>query len=137
PTSASGRARTTTSAPGAVPNATTTSIAPGGDTAAAATGATIAKVTGVTMNPETKRVNVVADGFGPGADVTVTLHSTPRVLGHVTADANGHISASLVLPAGVESGDHHLEVAGPGPNGDAVVASASLRLAGTSSGSNL
>ncbi|OCG73591.1 Ig-like domain-containing protein [Microbacterium sediminis] len=51
-------------------------------------------------------------GFEPGETVTVTVHSTPHVLGTFTADANGELHATWVIPADEELGLHHLVMEG-------------------------
>ena len=54
-----------------------------------------------------KVVKVLA-GFKPFEVVTLTLHSTPQTVGTFTADANGVVTASFVLPAGTPVGSHDL-----------------------------
>ena len=57
-------------------------------------------------------VEVVASGFWPGEQVTVDLHSDPVQLATLTADANGTVSGSLVIPASTPPGDHTLVLTG-------------------------
>lgn len=54
-----------------------------------------------------------AAGFGPGEQVTVTLHSTPRGLGTVTADASGNVSITFEVLASDGAGEHRVEFTGP------------------------
>ena len=57
-------------------------------------------------------VEVEASGFWPGEQVTVDLHSDPVQLATLTADANGTVSGSLVIPASTPPGDHTLVLTG-------------------------
>jgi hypothetical protein len=73
-------------------------------------------------------------GFSAGAVVTLTVcsgsgltacvrgtsarvHSTPLVLGTITADAHGHFSGVFGLPRGIPTGRHVLVASGTGPGG--------------------
>lgn len=56
-------------------------------------------------------------GFEPGETVTVTVYSTPHVLGTFTADANGELHATWVIPADEEIGEHRLEMVGAASGG--------------------
>lgn len=60
-----------------------------------------------TATPGAKITKVIA-GFQPHEVVTLTLHSTPVVLGTFTADAAGVVTATFTLPAGTAAGEHHL-----------------------------
>ncbi|WP_454170177.1 Ig-like domain repeat protein [Microbacterium paulum] len=53
---------------------------------------------------------VVIEGLEPGETVVVFLHSTPRYLGTAVADGAGVARLSFVVPAGLESGRHRIEV---------------------------
>ena len=53
-----------------------------------------------------KQVTRVLAGFKPGEKVTLTMHSTPVVLGTFTADANGVVTATYTIPAGAPAGEH-------------------------------
>jgi hypothetical protein len=54
-----------------------------------------------------------ATGFAAGEAVTVVLHSTPRELGTVTADANGLASITFELLASDGAGEHSVVFTGP------------------------
>jgi hypothetical protein len=54
-----------------------------------------------------------ATGFAPGEAVEVTLFSTPRALGTVTADASGNVSITFELLASDGAGEHRVEFSGP------------------------
>ncbi|WP_448615987.1 LPXTG cell wall anchor domain-containing protein [Modestobacter sp. URMC 112] len=53
-----------------------------------------------------KQVTRVLTGFKPNEQVTLTMHSTPVVLGTFTADANGVVTATFTIPAGTALSDH-------------------------------
>jgi hypothetical protein len=55
--------------------------------------------------PGQKVVRVIA-GFQPHEWVTLTMHSTPTVVGKFQADANGVVTAEFTLPAGTPAGTH-------------------------------
>ncbi|QTE30331.1 VWA domain-containing protein [Pengzhenrongella sicca] len=63
---------------------------------------------------------VDADGFLPETTVIIRLHSSPRVLGTVTADKDGHVTAWERLPAGVPTGQHTLIAEGSAPDGTTI-----------------
>ncbi len=54
-----------------------------------------------------------ASGFTAGEEVAVTLHSTPRSLGTVTANANGVASITFEVLASDGAGEHRVEFSGP------------------------
>jgi hypothetical protein len=54
-----------------------------------------------------------ATGFAPGEAVEVTLFSTPRALGTVTADANGNASITFEVLASDGAGEHRVQFSGP------------------------
>jgi len=56
-------------------------------------------------------VTITSAGLTPGAVYSVVVHSTPRVIGTVTATAAGTVSASVVLPADLAAGAHTLFLA--------------------------
>lgn len=80
-------------------------VAPGADatlslsTAAAERGATVV---------------AYGDHFPAGETVTFTLHSDPIALGTATANAQGVVTAPLVVPAGAASGAHEIEATAGG-----------------------
>lgn len=53
-----------------------------------------------------KQVTRVLTGFKPFERVTLTMHSTPVVLGTFEADANGVVTATYTIPAGAAAGEH-------------------------------
>jgi hypothetical protein len=55
---------------------------------------------------------VVGSGFAPGEQVVGTLHSTPVDLGSVRADADGRATFTVAVPHDLESGQHHVVLAG-------------------------
>lgn len=61
---------------------------------------------------------VSGGGLTPGSDVTIELHSTPVLLGTVTADASGAFSLRVpALPAGVAFGAHRIVATATSPGG--------------------
>ena len=54
-----------------------------------------------------------ATGFAPGEAVEVTLFSTPRALGTVTADTSGNASITFEVLASDGAGEHRVEFSGP------------------------
>ncbi len=53
-----------------------------------------------------------ATGFAPGEAVEVTLFSTPRALGTVTADASGNASITFEVLASDGAGEHRVQFSG-------------------------
>lgn len=49
--------------------------------------------------------------FKPGEQVTVTLYSTPQVLGTRTATSTGEVSGTFTVPSNLQPGSHTLELA--------------------------
>ncbi|MCZ2859900.1 hypothetical protein [Blastococcus sp. VKM Ac-2987] len=60
-----------------------------------------------------QKVVKVYKGFQPFEKVTLTMHSTPQVLGTFTADADGVLEVEFTLPAGTTAGMHTLVLEGP------------------------
>ena len=60
---------------------------------------------------------IASDGWGQ-APVTVTLTSTPVVLGTLIPDANGHIEGTFTVPPGTEVGTHTIVLTGVDPSGN-------------------
>ncbi|HET8931590.1 MAG TPA: hypothetical protein VFN21_13095 [Acidimicrobiales bacterium] len=57
-------------------------------------------------------ITVCGDGFLPGEQVQVLLHSVPAQLTVVTADAAGTARATVTVPADTVAGLHHIELHG-------------------------
>jgi hypothetical protein len=93
-----------TAAPSTPPAAVTTD-ARGTTVVTAAPGQSLTPTAPVT--PGT-RLQLVLTGYTPGEEVRLVLHSTPRELGVVTADARGVLTVDLTVPTGIEAGDHRL-----------------------------
>ena len=53
-------------------------------------------------------VSVEASGLLPSSRATLLIFSTPQVIGDATADADGSLSMSSVLPSDLPAGDHTL-----------------------------
>ena len=69
---------------------------------------------------EGSAVDYSANGLDPESAVTLTLRSTPQVIASGTAAANGRVSGSAVIPAGLETGWHSLTLSGTSAVGSAV-----------------
>ncbi|MCF6744939.1 hypothetical protein E9529_11720 [Blastococcus sp. KM273128] len=59
-----------------------------------------------------QKVVKVYKGFKPFEKVTLTMHSTPTVIGTFDADADGVVTAEFALPAGTTAGTHTLVLEG-------------------------
>ncbi|WP_166784006.1 beta strand repeat-containing protein [Cryobacterium suzukii] len=55
---------------------------------------------------------VTGADFDPGESVQVWIHSTPVLLSTVTANANGAIVTSVIVPAATAAGRHHIVMIG-------------------------
>ncbi|WP_158254180.1 hypothetical protein [Cryobacterium sp. Y50] len=53
-------------------------------------------------------IPVTGEGFAPFEVVDIWMHSTPVLLGTLTADVQGRISGSFAMPAGLATGTHHV-----------------------------
>jgi len=71
---------------------------------------------------------ISAQTFAPGADVTVSLASTPAVLGTTTANGDGVATFEVTIPADAAPGTHTLTATGPPAGGGDVELTAALDL---------
>ncbi|MFC5931378.1 carboxypeptidase regulatory-like domain-containing protein [Cryobacterium melibiosiphilum] len=78
-------------------------------TATSVVGAQSDRVTmpAATLAPGTS-IPITGDGFAPFEVVEIWLHSSPVLLGTLVADAQGRISGSFIMPAGIPTGTHHI-----------------------------
>ena len=60
--------------------------------------------------------HTTGSGFKPNSDVHVYIFSTPILLGILHTDANGNFVGDLPLPAGLNVGDHTVQVDGYAPD---------------------
>jgi outer membrane protein OmpA-like peptidoglycan-associated protein len=72
---------------------------------------------------EGSRAAFNGQGFKPNTEVKVYLFSTPTFLGTVTTDATGSYVGNLAVPAGLEIGEHTLQLGGYLPSGSLVTQS--------------
>jgi hyaluronoglucosaminidase len=76
---------------------------------------------GITVTPPTvgggNQVTIDSSGWKASSDVTITLHSTPVVLGTVQADASGNVHSTQTIPSGTATGAHTIELTGTDPSG--------------------
>jgi lysophospholipase L1-like esterase len=80
-------------------------------TAASSTGSGTGGSTGVTAAPGGS-VSATASGYAPDETITIVLHSTPAVLGTVTADSSGDVKVKVTIPPGTLAGSHELLLTG-------------------------
>jgi len=78
-------------------------------------------------------VHITGTGFAAGAGYDVVVHSTPTVIGHLTAAGDGSITADVTLPLSLATGAHTLFLADS--NGDAVSAPLSVTVAASTAAS--
>src|SRR5262249_47181744 len=55
-------------------------------------------------------VTASGHGLAPGSETSLFVHSTPVLLGQSTVAADGTVSLTALIPAGLAAGDHHLAV---------------------------
>jgi hypothetical protein len=65
-------------------------------------------------------VDVSGDGFDPGSNVQITIHSTPVLLATVAANGSGHFSTTVTIPAGFD-GLHQITATGLDPQQSVLV----------------
>ena len=53
-------------------------------------------------------INVTGTDFEPNAEITFTVHSTPKEVGRIYAGANGEALFIFQMPFDIEAGDHTL-----------------------------
>jgi hypothetical protein len=58
-------------------------------------------------------ITVTGQGFAPGQTVTLTLMSTPVVLGTAVPNSAGDFSQVVTIPAGTPLGSHQIVATGP------------------------
>ena len=73
-------------------------------------------------------MTVTGKNFKPGTTATFTLHSDPVVLGSAVVAADGTVSLTAKVPAGVPAGAHTVVIAGTGVNGSAVEVSVAVTI---------
>ncbi|WP_133162840.1 beta-N-acetylglucosaminidase domain-containing protein [Arthrobacter glacialis] len=125
---------TPSATPSGTPSATpsgTPSATPSGTPSATPSGTPSA---GITLSAGTLapggRLTVSGTGFKPGSEASFTLHSTPVLLGTVTADAQGVVTLSVNLPVDVAPGLHSIVIDGVGVDGTSRQLSAPLTITG-------
>lgn len=74
-------------------------------------------------------VTLRGSGFSPGAQVTITFHSIPVVVGKTSADARGDITATVAVPDRAAAGTHHFDASGPTPSGQSTKVLATVMVA--------
>lgn len=105
-------ATTTTTTTTTLPPSTTSS-----STATTAPAGTAGTVEPSSVKPGVDTITIRGGGFKAGAQLTITLNSTPvTALGTTDATATGAYAATLKLPASAPPGAQQLVVSGPGPD---------------------
>lgn len=79
-------------------------------------------------------VHLTGAGFTAGASYDVVVHSTPTVIGRVTAAADGSVAADVTLPASLATGAHTLFLADA--QGDAVSAALPITVGAATTGAS-
>ena len=92
---------------------------------------------GVLEISDADTIVVDGEGYEPGSEVDVWLHSTPVKLGSVSADGEGRISGQYVVPASVDAGDHRVVLAGRTKSGGDSVIGVGLRIGAYAKESNV
>ncbi|MHA7269666.1 alpha-L-fucosidase [Arthrobacter sp. HLT1-20] len=119
-----------TTAPPTVPATTAppTTVAPTTEptvpaTTAPATTAPASNEPAGTVSQETvaagSELTMTGQNFKPGSTATFTLHSDPVVLGSAVVAANGTVSLTVKVPAGVPAGGHTIVISGTAVDGGA------------------
>jgi hypothetical protein len=75
-------------------------------------------------------LGVSGDGFDPGSNVQVTIHSTPVLLTTVAADGSGNFSVTVTIPAGFV-GLHQITATGLDPRQSVLVLQSPINLTST------
>lgn len=73
-------------------------------------------------------LTLTGKNFKPGSTATFTLHSDPVVLGSAVVAANGTVTLTARVPAGVPAGAHTVVISGTGIDGADVKVSIALIL---------
>jgi hypothetical protein len=73
-------------------------------------------------------ITITTTRSAAGGQMTVSMHSTPTVLGTFTADQVGNASTVVTIPYWIEPGDHHLVITGHTAEGEPFAWSAPVEL---------
>ena len=65
-------------------------------------------VTSQSIGKHGDTITVTGEDFEPNAEVTFTLHSTPKEIGKAPADTEGKVTLTFQVPFDTEEGDHQL-----------------------------
>ena len=65
-------------------------------------------VTSQSIGKHGDTITVTGEDFEPNAEVTFTLHSTPKEIGKALADTEGKVTLTFQVPFDTEEGDHQL-----------------------------
>lgn len=82
-----------------------------------------------------KQVTLSGHGYLPNSTVTLIAYSTPQVLTTVVTDATGSFTATVTVPAGLESGHHTLVASGVDPSGAVRYVTLPVTVSGGTTGS--
>jgi hyaluronoglucosaminidase len=78
-------------------------------------------------------IEVRVENLLPGSGAEFSLHSTPMLLGTMSADADGVIEASFQVPSDVVTGEHTLVVVGLDADGQAATLGQAVTVVGAAS----
>ena len=73
--------------------------------------------TGQIVLEQGKYARATGTGFRPNTDVHLYVFSSPILLGILETDASGNFTGALPIPAGIEIGNHTIQVVGYAPEG--------------------
>ncbi|MGU3408790.1 tyrosine-protein phosphatase [Microbacterium sp. M1A1_1b] len=73
----------------------------------------VVTLSGSSSVPAGSSVTISSSGLTPGSVYGIVLHSDPVTVGHVTAAADGSVTATVTVPAGLAAGTHVLFLADP------------------------
>ena len=127
---------TTTATTSSTTTSTTTTTAPSTTTTTAVVQPSVgfgsSKSNSISTSPGST-VSVSGNGYQVGTTVTLTLHSTPVVLGTAVVNSSGVFSKSIKIPSDATLGAHTLVIAGTNSSGSATSATLNVKLSALAS----
>ena len=79
-------------------------------------------------------LTLTGSGYTAGATITITIESTPLVLGTTVADGTGAFTTTVSIPTTFAAGRHTVKATGEGAGGSTIVLSAAVTVASSGSG---
>ena len=71
-------------------------------------------------------VRLAGSGFQPGANITISFHSAPALVGHTLAGPLGDFTTTVSVPRSASPGEHHFVATGVAPDGKVTALLASV-----------